>query len=1250
MDRMIVENQEEYASWVSLFTNNFEENGVSFPSIDLFFTPRGNLQLKAAAAVAVLSRIQHRESEQSAFQNIYIVAPKGVVSMGQLGDAGMPAPSNVHLFELEQLSAEGVLDRLTQCSERSAVLILQGALYVFDETEVSHMETNAKFSLAEDLWAPQLHRLVRRIEEANTNAGCYVLVDAGKLYPGRAELQAPFMSINSLAIIADNGTAKRNELLAQHLKHWAQMLDSGRVGSVLQSVEELPQEFNLEKPLLRIQMLHAAGLAGHALDEIDKLNLGSFNVAATLAIAKIAAEAGGLPKSRALLEKVRPDLLSVTEFETAIAVARIIGSAPLQQRIEEQYNARYPAQSTQRRRNIQSLISTGQFDQASSISDASAVSLDMQAALNFCGTRLKLTEFPNYAGLAQELKSGDSWAHTAFVWTVNDALRRHALYHAFELVFGNLRPNRIQTLGAHAFVLMRELLLAVDSKGNFPVDEEKVLIAFQELVRYVAARPAEHAYRFEIESLLSHQIVGRKGVALLLHQILHADSPSIIPREEQDARQIDYDAVVEKLRDLGIRLGQEGIVVAGRLSLDDEVFSEGIADGILSILRKEIEETTAAGLSTDDAISDVLMWLSIASIAAPHSSQVNADLELYRHVAGRMANAGHPQQARNLIDLVLLGGAPEDLARRREAWFVCADIYARLNQINQGLVALACGLSTVVPVDLESALREADVCSRLLRDGGAPELAIHFHKRSSELLHLLQQYESQAVIHEYVGFTIEFAILQRPPFDRNRLSDLIRRMQINAQEVLARDFPAQPMALLLGQVILIAEQENVSVPSEAKAICDMLGGKLAGHEANLYQQVATEQTTARGLLKLHQAGESARYARDAAFDSGPAAVAARRLLARSQIGAGDTIFALELLSDRAMSLPGWQTTARPVPPLASTTEPGNWAAELSRRGIDVVVIGLDEQGVAHAVLARHGQLAPPKRLQEEFSTGGFRKWKQHYPYLYGIDEKTPNLFYVSTEGLNFPFDLERPTAIVASNQLQQLPPTLYRVEDRFAGQLQPLFSAPSLSWLYAASSSPSSTNKRLTGWISVAEQQGHTLVFAKERLEETIETHGVELNTGKDLPDGFWGSELSLVVAHGSVLPEGKYFQRVSDEGTLRVTTDDFAKAFKNVGVVVLFVCSAGRADESPEGESTYGLARELLAQGCSAVVASPWPLDSRVPYHWFPTFMDVWSEGKSVAEATFIANQHVEKHFSSSLANRLAMTVFGDGMRLRMK
>lgn len=1246
-------SDEEYAIWTKLFAGNFQKNGIAFPAIDLFFTPQGNIQSKAAAAVAVLAHITHRDSNQPAFQEIHVVAPKGAISLEHLvvdvKDGSRPH-SSVHLWMLDQLSARSVLDRLAHCPKRSAVVVMQGALYISDGIEPASIDPNTKFALSEDLWVPQLHRLIQRIEEVNTGADCYVVVDAGEQCPGQSKLLVPFMALESLAIIVDDGTTRRNEVLAQNLARWTQMLESGRVGSALQSIEALPQEFEGDKPYLRIQILHAAGMAGHALDEIEMLDMSNATVAAILKIARIAAEAGGLPKSRALLDAALPRLLSVSDCEAALAIARILGSVSLQRQIDAQYRARYPTQSAQKRRNIQSLISAGLFEDAVDASDTSETSQDMRAALEFCRMHLPVAEVPNYASAVRELKSKDSWAQTAFVWIVNDSLRRRLLVHAFELAFGYCRPMGIQPLGEHAFIVMRELMLAVDPKGNLPVAEDRAHEAFRELVRYAAELPAQPVWRFEIENLLSHKMAGIQGLALLLHQVMQAGSPAIVPRLDGDPPQFDGDAVQEVLRSMLDRLTQEGTVVAGRLTLPSNSLADGVADGVVSVSRNAIERLADTDLSTDSSVSDVLMWLSIASMAAPHSTQPNADLELYRHAAGRLATTGHPQHARNLIDLVLLGAESAGPIRRREAWFVCADIYSRLRQKHQGLVALTCGLSTDAEIDLESALREVDVCTRLLRDSGVPELAVHFHERSGALLHQLQQYESQAIKHEFVGFTIEFAILNKGSIDRARLLDLINRMHLNAREVLARNAPPGPMAMLLGQAILIAERTNISVPSKAKGVCELLGSKLSGHESALFQQVATPRATASGLLELLQTTEPARYARDAAFDSGPAATGARRLLAGSQIDASEKIFALELLSDRAMPLPGCQTTARPARQVSTTAEPGNWAIKLSQRGIDVLVIGFDEQNCAHAVLARQGQLLPPKRLDEEFSSQGFREWAKHYPYLYGIDEKTPNLFHVSTEDLNFPFDLERATAIVAGNRLQQLPPTLYRVGQQFVGQLQPVFAAPSLGWLYAASSSPESTNKRLTGWISVAEQQGQTLVFAKERLDETIEKHGIELDTGKDLPDGFWGGEMSFVVAHGSILPEGKYFQKVSDEGILRVTTEDFARTFKNVGVVVLFVCSAGRADQSPESESTYGLARELLGQGCSAVVASPWPLDSRVPYHWFPAFMDAWSSGKCVAAATFVANQHVANCFSSNLANCLAMTVFGDGLRMRMR
>jgi hypothetical protein len=72
-------------------------------------------------------------------------------------------------------------------------------------------------------------------------------------------------------------------------------------------------------------------------------------------------------------------------------------------------------------------------------------------------------------------------------------------------------------------------------------------------------------------------------------------------------------------------------------------------------------------------------------------------------------------------------------------------------------------------------------------------------------------------------------------------------------------------------------------------------------------------------------------------------------------------------------------------------------------------------------------------------------------------------------------------------------------------------------------------------------------------------------------------------------------------------------------------------------------LAKQIVDRGCSAVVASPWPLDARVPSHWLPTFLDRWAQGATLSQANFDANQNVDLRFSYDPARGLAMTVFGN-------
>jgi CHAT domain-containing protein len=125
---------------------------------------------------------------------------------------------------------------------------------------------------------------------------------------------------------------------------------------------------------------------------------------------------------------------------------------------------------------------------------------------------------------------------------------------------------------------------------------------------------------------------------------------------------------------------------------------------------------------------------------------------------------------------------------------------------------------------------------------------------------------------------------------------------------------------------------------------------------------------------------------------------------------------------------------------------------------------------------------------------------------------------------------------------------------------------------------------------------------------------------------------------------EGRYIHRISDEETLVETPTSLANALAGSDVVILFVCSGGRIDKNPWSNTTVGLPKLLLNRGARAVIASPWPLDVKVPYNWLEPFLTAWDAGASLFEATKAANDTAAQNLGKNPQYALAMTVYGDG------
>ncbi|TAY29959.1 CHAT domain-containing protein (plasmid) [Rhizobium ruizarguesonis] len=606
---------------------------------------------------------------------------------------------------------------------------------------------------------------------------------------------------------------------------------------------------------------------------------------------------------------------------------------------------------------------------------------------------------------------------------------------------------------------------------------------------------------------------------------------------------------------------------------------------------------------------------------------------------------GQVQFARDIAEQIL-NLSDDSPRRRRTGWFSVADIYQRLGNKMESLIAFACAAAGDTEVEGDEVWDETNGLVRLLRDIGLFDAAREIHATAWYILGRLGLAEANAHRHEFMSLTIDLGQARLKDDFASELPEFLRRATECAEEELHSARSVEPQAILLAQIILWAQLAEVEVPVKTIEIFGMLLEEASGLVARLARSLSSAEPEPEALLNLHQTTEGARYADDVAHDTRFVALLSQRLLAseRAQSDAATSTFAIEMISDRAVPAPGWKVTSKPLAMISSVDEPAAIAKALSLNGVSVVLLGSSARKHLIHVQWREGDGSIES--EDAFSVGDFRAWSEYFPYDYGTDDETPNLFYTSTESLRLTSLPAGPILVVADTELQQLPCNILRVGDEFAGENHPMASAPSLSWLKAARENPAQTDGRKVAWISQEEKLGETLVAIKTRLADTLAEHGVELDTGPEIPEGLAGSELVIVTAHGGLGSDKKYFQRVSDEGSLVTSGGYLAAHLRNVGVVVLFVCSGGRTDKVPDAVTTVGLAKALLDQGCTAVLASPWPLDPRVTYHWLPAFLDSWAHGDTLTEANFLANRAVARGLGSEPSKCLAMTVYGDPLR----
>ena len=392
----------------------------------------------------------------------------------------------------------------------------------------------------------------------------------------------------------------------------------------------------------------------------------------------------------------------------------------------------------------------------------------------------------------------------------------------------------------------------------------------------------------------------------------------------------------------------------------------------------------AIAVESGEDVDDLKNWLLLGCGVAPHTSAPNFKTVLFRVAMMRLANAGYPQQARDLCEELL--SQCSDSRTAQAAWFTMADVYSRLQDRRTSLVAFVCAIAgpNIGQTPMTS-FNEINLWVRLLRESGLLDHALEALEISNSALRAQGSYSEHRHQQVHIGLTIELERLVRDVQTRvHELPDLLRRASEAAQEARDRGEEGVQALTLLGQLIKLSKTFNIDIPDEAAQAMSLLTDN-AFSSKPFVQSLMDSGNPIGALWTQYRSTEPAKFANDAAYDSAQLTVAARMVLTleRDQVEPSELLLPFELLADSGVAAPGWMHNARPPHAFGSTSEIMKVAEHLYERGIALVLAAFDNRGQLISLRYEAGQF----KLVEEgaFSYGAFKRWSKMYPFGYCKD-------------------------------------------------------------------------------------------------------------------------------------------------------------------------------------------------------------------------------------------------------------------------
>lgn len=1141
----------------------------------------------------------------------------------------------------ERLELAEVIAALEATGERRLVLIPMASAYRDQNLQSQELplgKTGVLF--AEDRWVSNVARLASRCIEVARSAKSTVVFEVPDSPPARDSNRKMLNDIEGLypSFLMLEGESNPGATILNEAHRWVAMAASGRLQEALDEVDaaEISPSY---KSQLRVQLVDRCDDNRLKVEVIKQELAIGVSIPSELAarFGRIALRAGDFQTAERLLEQGIPHVTDCSLLEGVLVSCTELGSPELVQHAFERLTALFPDSELLRTNRELRLVQSCQIVQDGGEQRPSRAGFT--GLENYLADNLSTQGPVVYEEIVETVAT--RWPggnELAAICCAIHAQTRNESMQALKLGLAAIASKRYERQATSILLSVMRRMMLLDEVPRNQLELYKAPL--RQVIAYLASHPADGYMRAALAKVLSVESCGAIGLPMIASLTLDLvkEGFQLAPKTELTASEVNDDEAMIFFERALSYLETLPAVEIGVTSLPADLVGDN-PQGLLNFLTRMIHYgSNRRGEDTDLNQLEKCTWLvCLLMTYAPGGGE---DLDALRLLAGRYWLDGQSQKARDIAEQILeIAGHGQN--RRRLAWSSFSDIYQRAHSPIDALVGISCAFACKAEVSTADIWHEIYTLHRIVRDLGLHNIAADLIPVCRELL------ESRSLGDEarrrLETMELGLRVLAPPENDIQALSKLVADATNHCKDVFDAGGELMPAASLLAQSAGLLERAGGRLSPTTSNVLNAAFEGVGPRSAAFLRAMSAVTPSIDEVVSLHNRLDIARNAQDVTGDTISVVITARRLLndAHRTLVPEEAAVAIELLADRAINMP---ERGR----ILDKQWLGDYVRDLSRKGLAVLMLGLNENGELVCISSNDGALDVRHSVDGKHSfSRRVAKWSAIYPYQYGLIDREDgnNEFYLSMDDLEIPVPSSKNILIIAEPVLQQIPVNLVLVEGEFAGRTRSIGYAPSLTWFEGARRNPSTHDGRRLAWISASEDLNKvgTLEMILERLRSTFEAHRFDIDTRRQIPKNFFGAQMAVITAHGGLTTEKRFIHRISDEEMLAESPEALARALAGVEMVILFVCSGGRSDKHPLGNTTVGLPKMLLDRGCRTVIASPWPLAAVVTGPWLEEFMVAWDAGETAADATFRANCAVHRRLGDPPQYSLAMAVHGD-------